>query len=189
MVTLVKRSPICQYPIFILAPAERSLVNTDNCHYYSVCTACKYNKCKSLIFTKRSVQNVAQIELVLAQNFHSKANPAIDAAASYFTKSSTRNRLAYCTVTRTRTRACRPQLFQLLSICVFSARTVAVPDRIPPLRISSASLSLTHCSALLVAGLIRASWTYQIFMVHVCSARVLVPHLAEVQRYNARQTQ
>ena len=126
-----------QYPIFILAPAERSLVNTDNGHYYSVCTACKYynNKCQSLIFTKRSVQNVAQIELVLAQNFHSKANPAIDAAASYFTKSSTRNRLAYCTVTRTRTRACRPQL---LSICVFSARTVAVPDRIPPLRISSA---------------------------------------------------
>ena len=33
---------ICQYAIFILAPAEWSLVNMDNGHYYAVPTACKH---------------------------------------------------------------------------------------------------------------------------------------------------
>ena len=66
------------------------LVNTDNGHYYTVPTACKHNKCNSLIM----VSGLYPIELVHARNFYSKANPAIGAAASYFTKLSARNRLA-----------------------------------------------------------------------------------------------
>ena len=39
--------------------------------------------------------SVYSVELVLAQNFHSKANPTIDDAASYFTKSSTPSLASY----------------------------------------------------------------------------------------------
>ena len=38
-----------QYTIFILAPDEPSIVNTDNDHYYAVPTAWKHNKCNLLI--------------------------------------------------------------------------------------------------------------------------------------------
>ena len=38
-----------QYTIFILAPDEPSIVNTDNGHYYVVPTPWKHNKCNSLI--------------------------------------------------------------------------------------------------------------------------------------------
>ena len=67
--------------LFILAPAERSLVNTDNGHYYAGHTASEHNKCNSLI-TVSTKCGLYSVELLLAQNFHSKANPAIDAAAS-----------------------------------------------------------------------------------------------------------
>ena len=136
----------------------------DNGHYYAVRTACKHNKCNN---GQCKMWSITQVELLLqsARNFYSKSNPTIDAAASYFAKSNTRNRLAQCC---TVTRACRPQLFQFLSICVFSARTVAVPDRIPPLRISlRASLSLMRCSALLVHGGAHTSFV-DVSDIHAC---------------------
>ena len=66
-VTLGKRSPtirwsvgtvpsICQYATLLLVPVERSLVNSNNGHYYAVPTAYMRNKCNSLIMV--SVKNV-----------------------------------------------------------------------------------------------------------------------------------
>ena len=67
--------------LFILAPAELSLVNTDNSHYYAGHTASEHNKC-NLLITVSTKCGLYSVEFLLAQNFHSKANPAIDAAAS-----------------------------------------------------------------------------------------------------------
>ena len=65
----------------------------DNSHYYAVPTARKHNKYNSLITVSAKCGQYS-VKLVLARNSHSKVNPAIDAAASYFTKSSARNHLA-----------------------------------------------------------------------------------------------
>ena len=57
-------------------------IHMDNGHYYAVTTALKHNKCNSLITVNATSYGLYSVQLVLAQNFHSKANPAIDAAAS-----------------------------------------------------------------------------------------------------------